>query len=202
MNVLRLHDTAEGRVVDIEPREAGKFSMYVCGLTVYDVAHIGHGRMALVFDVLRRYLEWTGLDVTFVSNITDIEDKIIARANERGIPFEELTQTYEKVWYEALDRLGIERPDADPHATAYVDKMVAFIEPDRSVTITIVACRWGEATVRCGRASARISAVSATPSSSGGRCRRQPGRSVTSPGTSAGLAHARASRRRRCCSAP
>jgi cysteinyl-tRNA synthetase len=128
MKVLRLHDTAEGRVVDVVPREAGKFSMYVCGLTVYDVAHIGHGRMALVFDVLRRYLEWTGLDVTFVSNITDIEDKIIARANERGIPFEELTQKYEKVWYDALDRLGIERPDADPHATAYVDKMVAFIE--------------------------------------------------------------------------
>ncbi|MBV8980617.1 MAG: cysteine--tRNA ligase, partial [Acidimicrobiia bacterium] len=59
--MLRLHDTAEGRVVDIEPREPGKFSMYVCGLTVYDVPHIGHGRMALVFDVLRRYLEWTGL---------------------------------------------------------------------------------------------------------------------------------------------
>ena len=125
--MLRLHDTAEGRVVDIEPREPGKFSMYVCGLTVYDVPHIGHGRMALVFDVLRRYLEWTGLDVTFVSNITDIEDKIIARANERGIPFEELTQTYEKAWYEASDALGIKRPDADPHATAYVDKMVDFI---------------------------------------------------------------------------
>ena len=125
--MLRLHDTAEGRVVDIEPREPGKFSMYVCGLTVYDVPHIGHGRMALVFDVLRRYLEWTGLDVTFVSNITDIEDKIIARSNERGIPFEELTKTYEKAWYEASDALGIKRPDADPHATAYVDKMVDFI---------------------------------------------------------------------------
>ncbi|MBV8980034.1 MAG: cysteine--tRNA ligase, partial [Acidimicrobiia bacterium] len=78
-------------------------------------------------DVLRRYLEWTGLEVTFVSNITDIEDKIIARANERGIPFEQLTQTYEKAWYEASDALGIKRPDADPHATAYVDKMVDFI---------------------------------------------------------------------------
>src|SRR3982750_4551989 len=64
--MLRLHDTAEGRVVDVEPREPGKFSMYACGLTVYDAPHIGHGRMALVFDVLRRYLEWTGLDVTFV----------------------------------------------------------------------------------------------------------------------------------------
>ncbi|MBV9410652.1 MAG: cysteine--tRNA ligase [Acidimicrobiia bacterium] len=125
--MLRLHDTAEGRVVDIIPRDAGKLSMYVCGVTVYDVPHIGHARMALVFDVLRRYLEWSGLKVTFVQNITDIEDKIIARSNERGIPFEELTSTYEKAWYNATDRLGIKRPDADPHATAYVDKMVGFI---------------------------------------------------------------------------
>src|SRR4051795_11366720 len=125
--MLRLHDTAEGRVVDVVPREAGKFSMYVCGPTVYDVPHIGHGRFALVFDVLRRYLEWSGVDVTYVSNITDIEDKIIARANERGIPTEELTATYEKAWYDALDQLGVKRPDADPHATAYVAQMVEFI---------------------------------------------------------------------------
>src|SRR5437588_1514539 len=125
--MLRLHDTAEGRVVDIVPRQPGTFSMYVCGPTVYDVPHIGHGRFALVFDVLRRYLEWTGLDVTYVSNITDIEDKIIARANKRGIPTTELTTTYEKAWYDALDRLGVKRPDADPHATAYVEKMVEFI---------------------------------------------------------------------------
>jgi cysteinyl-tRNA synthetase len=128
MNVLRLHDTAEGRVVDVVPREAGKFSMYVCGPTVYDAPHIGHGRFALVFDVLRRYLEWSGVDVTYVSNITDIEDKIIARANERGISTEDLTATYEEAWYDALDRLGVKRPDADPHATAYVDQMVAFID--------------------------------------------------------------------------
>ena len=126
--MLRLHDTAEGRVVDVIPREPGKFSMYVCGPTVYDVPHIGHGRFALVFDVLRRYLEWTGLDVTYVSNITDIEDKIIARANERGIPTEELTATYEKAWYDAIDQLGVKRPNADPHATAYVEQMVAFID--------------------------------------------------------------------------
>jgi len=125
--MVRLHDTAEGRVVDIIPREAGKFSMYVCGVTVYDVPHIGHARMALVFDVLRRYLEWSGVEVRFVQNVTDIEDKIIARSNERGIPFEELTATYEKAWYDAVDRLGIKRPDADPHATAYVEQMVDFI---------------------------------------------------------------------------
>ncbi|MCU1449118.1 MAG: cysS [Acidimicrobiales bacterium] len=125
--MFRLHDTAEGSVVDVEPREPGKFSMYVCGPTVYDVPHIGHGRFALVLDVLRRYLEWTGLDVTYVSNITDIEDKIIKRANERGIPTEELTRTYETAWYDAIDRLGVKRPNADPHATAYVETMVEFI---------------------------------------------------------------------------
>lgn len=128
MNVLRLHDTAEGRVVDVVPREAGKFSMYVCGPTVYDSPHIGHGRMALVFDVLRRYLEWTGTEVRFVSNITDIEDKIIARANERGIATEELTRTYEAEWWDAMDGLNVKRPDAEPHATAYVEQMVSFIE--------------------------------------------------------------------------
>jgi cysteinyl-tRNA synthetase len=101
--------------------------MYVCGPTVYDVPHIGHGRFALVFDVLRRYLEWTGLEVTYVSNITDIEDRIIARSNRDGIPTEELTRTYEAAWYDAIDRLGVKRPDADPHATAYVEKMVEFI---------------------------------------------------------------------------
>ena len=126
--MVRLHDTAEGRVVDVVPREAGKFSMYVCGPTVYDHPHIGHGRMALVWDVLRRYLEWSGLEVRFVSNITDIEDKIIARANERGIPFEELTATYEQAWYDAMDQMGVKRPNADPHATAYVDQMVGFIQ--------------------------------------------------------------------------
>jgi len=80
--VLRLHDTATGTVRPLELREEGRVSMYVCGLTVYDVPHLGHGRMALVFDVLRRYLEFRGLEVRFVSNITDIDDHIITRASE------------------------------------------------------------------------------------------------------------------------
>src|SRR5437016_11095707 len=82
--MLRLHDTAEGRVVDLALRDPGKLSMYVCGPTVYDVAHIGHGRHSLVWDVLRRYLTWRGLDVRFVSNITDIDDNIIRRAEQEG----------------------------------------------------------------------------------------------------------------------
>jgi cysteinyl-tRNA synthetase len=125
--MLRLHDTAEGRVVDVEPREPGKFSMYVCGPTVYDVPHIGHGRFALVFDVLRRYLEWTGLEVTYVSNITDIEDKIIARAKSEGRTEKEVADYYEQTWWDVMDRLGVKRPTEDPHATAYVEDMVALI---------------------------------------------------------------------------
>jgi cysteinyl-tRNA synthetase len=101
--------------------------MYVCGLTVYDAPHLGHGRMALVFDVLRRYLLFRGLDVTYVSNITDIDDKVIERAAERGVGMVELTTRYEEVWWEAVDALGVLRPDEIPHATAYVERMVAVI---------------------------------------------------------------------------
>ena len=101
--------------------------MYVCGLTVYDAPHLGHGRMALVFDVLRRYLLFRGLDVTYVSNITDIDDKVIERAAERGVGIRELTSRYEQVWWEAIDALGVLRPDEIPHATAYVERMVEVI---------------------------------------------------------------------------
>ena len=125
--VIRLHDTAFGRTAGVELRDAGKVSMYVCGPTVYDLPHIGHGRMALVWDVLRRYLEWTGLDVRFVSNITDIDDKIIRRAVQEGRTSEEVAVEYEAAWYDAINRLGVKRPTADPHATAYVEQMVELI---------------------------------------------------------------------------
>jgi cysteinyl-tRNA synthetase len=125
--VIRLHDTALGRLADVELRDAGKVSMYVCGPTVYDHPHIGHGRMALVWDVLRRYLEWSGLDVRFVSNITDIDDKIIKRANEEGRSSSEVAVEYEAAWYDATDVLGVRRPTVDPHATAYVDQMTELI---------------------------------------------------------------------------
>ncbi len=102
--------------------------MYVCGPTVYDVPHIGHGRHVLVFDVFRRYLAWSGWEVRFVSNITDIEDKIIARANEEGRSPEEVVSDYETAWWEAVDGLGASRPDAVPRATEYVGSMIAYIE--------------------------------------------------------------------------
>jgi cysteinyl-tRNA synthetase len=122
-----LHDTATGQVAPLRPRTPGEISMYVCGPTVYDSPHLGHGRFSLVFDVLRRYLLFTGWAVTYVSNITDIEDKIIERSAARGISPAELTATYEAVWWEAMDALGVMRPDETPHATAYVDRMVELV---------------------------------------------------------------------------
>jgi len=126
--VIRLHDTALGRSTDIALRDAGNVSMYVCGPTVYDVPHIGHARMTLVFDVLRRYLQWSGLDVRFVSNITDIDDKIIRRANEEGRSAGDVALEYESAWYEAMDRLAVLRPTVAPHATAYVEHMVDLVD--------------------------------------------------------------------------
>ncbi len=125
--MLKLHDTATGQVTPLDLRDPGRVSMYVCGPTVYDAPHLGHGRFSLVFDVLRRYLLFTGLDVTYVSNITDIDDRIIERASERGLDPADLTATYERVWWEAMDALGVLRPDEDPHATAYVSRMVDLV---------------------------------------------------------------------------
>ncbi|MEA2685210.1 MAG: cysteinyl-tRNA synthetase, partial [Actinomycetota bacterium] len=124
---MRLHDTALGRPADLVPRQAGQVSMYVCGPTVYDHPHVGHGRFVLVFDVLRRYLEWSGNEVTYVSNITDVDDKIINRANREGRSPEDVAAEFEKAWYDATDALGVKRPTHDPHATAYVAQMVDWV---------------------------------------------------------------------------
>jgi cysteinyl-tRNA synthetase len=102
--------------------------MYICGPTVYDHPHVGHGRFLLVFDVLRRYLEWGGDEVVYVSNVTDIDDKIIKRANEEGRSADDVAEEFEKAWYDAVDRLGVKRPTHDPHATAYVEQMVGWVE--------------------------------------------------------------------------
>src|SRR2546430_14221054 len=126
-----LHDTALGEVASLEPREPGRVSMYVCGPTVYREPHLGHGRFALVFDVLRRYLTWTGLEVRYVSNITDVDDKIIQQAAEEGRTAEEVARTSERIWYDAVEGLGVDRPDADPHATAYIPQMIERSEERR-----------------------------------------------------------------------
>ena len=125
--MLRLHDTATGEVRPLELRDEGRVSMYVCGPTVYDLPHLGHGRFTLVFDVLRRHLIASGLDVTYVSNITDIDDKIIEKAAAEGRSEAEVAGEFEDEWWQAMDRLNVLRPDEIPHATAFVDGMVATI---------------------------------------------------------------------------
>jgi cysteinyl-tRNA synthetase len=125
--VLRLHDTATGTVRPLEQRTEGEVSMYVCGPTVYDLPHIGHGRYNLVFDVLRRYLLFSGLAVRYVSNITDVDDNIIKRANEQGRTESEVAAEFEARWWEAMDALGVLRPDETPHATGYIADMVDLV---------------------------------------------------------------------------
>jgi cysteinyl-tRNA synthetase len=126
--MIRLFDTLAREKVEFVPRDPGKVSIYVCGPTVYEVPHVGHGRYALVFDIIRRYLEWRGLDVTFVTNITDVEDKIIARAADEGSSEPEVAQRYEAAFWTEMDRLGVRRPDSLPRATAYIDRMVKLID--------------------------------------------------------------------------
>ncbi len=125
--MIRLYDTAQQSLVPLKLRDPGKVSLYVCGPTVYGPPHIGHGRMVLVFDVIRRYLAWSGLEVTFVSNVTDIDDAIIERALKEGREPAEIAVKCETVWWQAMERLNVARPDHIPHATDYVDMMVDLI---------------------------------------------------------------------------
>lgn len=125
--MLRLYDTAHAEIREIRTREPGRLSVYVCGPTVYDLPHLGHGRYTLVWDVARRWFSFRGLDVRFVSNITDIDDNIINRAQRDGKSEEEVAATYEDEWWRAMDLLGVARPSDTPHATQWVASMVSFI---------------------------------------------------------------------------
>jgi cysteinyl-tRNA synthetase len=126
--VIRLYDTARGEVRDLQLREAGRLSMYVCGPTVDNLPHLGHGRFTLVWDVARRWFTFQGLSVHYVSNITDIDDKIIARAAAESRSELDVVKQYEGEWWDAMARLGVLEPDDVPHATGYVDDMITLIE--------------------------------------------------------------------------
>jgi cysteinyl-tRNA synthetase len=125
--MLRLYDTAKRAKVDFVPSVEGRVSMYVCGATPYDVPHLGHGRKEVVFDTIRRYLVWRGYAVKYVSNVTDIEDKIIARAHEEGTTEPELVERFEVTFRSAFERLNILEPDDEPRATEWIDEMTRLI---------------------------------------------------------------------------
>ncbi len=126
--MLHLHDTATGTVRPFEPRLEGQVSMYVCGPTVYDLPHIGHGRANLTFDILRRYLSFIGLNVHHVANITDVDDNIIKRAAELGRTESDVAAEFEARWWESMGALGDLRPHDIPHATQYIEDMVALVD--------------------------------------------------------------------------
>jgi cysteinyl-tRNA synthetase len=124
---IQLFDSMSGQKRPFTPLQAGKVGMYVCGMTVYDYCHIGHARVMVGFDVVVRWLKHLGYDVNYVRNITDIDDKIINRANEKGIDIRELTETFIKAMHEDADALGCLRPTSEPRATDYIDNMQGMI---------------------------------------------------------------------------
>ncbi len=120
---MLLYNTLSRKKQTFTPVHAGKVNIYVCGITSYDYCHIGHARSALVFDVLVRYFRHKGLEVNFVRNFTDVDDKIINRANKEGRDWREVAQTYIQAFHEDMDRLGIVRADEEPCATDYIPEM-------------------------------------------------------------------------------
>ena len=124
---LRIHNTLSRALETFTPIEPNHVRMYVCGITVYDLCHVGHARMMVAFDLIYRWLRTLGYRVTYVRNVTDIDDKIIRRALERNIPLRQLTDEMIVAMHTDLDALGIARPTHEPRATEYVPQMLAMI---------------------------------------------------------------------------
>ena len=125
---LKFYNTLNRRSELFEPLDAPKVNMYVCGITPYDETHLGHGRAYVVFDIVRRYLEYSGFKVNYIQNITDIDDKIIKRANELKIPIQELTKKYIDSYFEVMDKLNVKKATQYPKATEHIKEMVKVIE--------------------------------------------------------------------------
>jgi cysteinyl-tRNA synthetase len=127
-SMLKIYNSLKREKQVFTPIEANKVRMYVCGMTVYDYCHLGHARVMVVFDMVYRWLKASGYDVTYVRNITDIDDKIIKRANENGETIQQLTQRFIDFMHHDADALGVLRPDHEPRATEFVPEMLALID--------------------------------------------------------------------------
>ncbi len=124
---VRIYSTLSRQVEDLAPLEPGHVRLYVCGMTTYDLCHLGHARLMLAFDIVQRWLRTRGLQVTYVRNITDVDDKIIRRALELGEPIAALTERNIQAMHEDLDALGVQRPDIEPRATRHIADMLDLI---------------------------------------------------------------------------
>ncbi len=125
--MLNIHNTLTGKKEIFKPIDGNRVRIYVCGMTVYDYCHLGHARVMVGFDTIVRYLRYRGYEVTYVRNITDIDDKIIDRANQLGEPIETLTERYIGYMNEDLNALSVVKPDHEPRATEYIPKIIAMI---------------------------------------------------------------------------
>ena len=128
MDHMQIFNTLTRKKEEFKPMEEGHYKMYVCGPTVYNYIHIGNARPAVVFDVMRRFLKYMGNDVKFVSNITDIDDKIIKRANEEGITFDEVARKYEKEYYKDLEGLNVMPADVRPRVSDHIPEIIDIIQ--------------------------------------------------------------------------
>ena len=125
--MLRIFNTLTGQKEIFEPLKPKRVGMYACGVTVYDYSHLGHARSALVFDVIRNYLRFSGYVVKYIRNFTDVDDKIINRANQLGIPVQKVTTTYIKAYYRDMKRLGVRKATVEPKATDHMKDIIKLI---------------------------------------------------------------------------
>ena len=127
-HILKVYNSLTFQKEEFKPIRQGEALVYVCGPTVYDSPHLGHAKSAITFDLIRRYLKFKGFKVKLVKNYTDIDDKIIKRANEENVDFRKISEKYIKEYEKIMDLLNIEKDDENPRATEIIDYMIEFIK--------------------------------------------------------------------------